>query len=408
MRVYLHEEQFRSFFLKAKQEKFGNARATVYVFREEAVAHFYLNSAPVAPYAEKANGMLVLLPDSVAMDLDGCFMQFHQNTPLPNDVEFILMIPEMSVSAAVCYYRNSTDCFVRAEVVSVKAKSDLHSRSQGLIEVDELARKRVCIVGVGSFGAPIALELGKSGVGHLALFDPDRIEPENINRHPCGINDLGRLKVDAVKELLLRKNPFIEVSAFSLDVNEHLSELEAQIERADLVICVTDEKRSRLNTNQLVVRQSTPAIFSRAITRAIGGDVFRYRPGGPCLACLFGQGLYGNADEISTEAQSRRDAPAYMSNTDIGARIQAGLSVDILPIVQMSVKLALVELSRTTELPMSSLEEDLSMPFYIWANRRELIYEKWLPMKAFYNRNSIMRWYGVDVCKDNECLCCAV
>ncbi|MBN2068488.1 MAG: ThiF family adenylyltransferase [Opitutales bacterium] len=408
MRVYFYEEQLRSFLRESGKKELLQACAVVYVFRAESVAHFYLNPTPVSPYAEQAKGLLLVSPDSMVMDEGENFRQFCQKMPLGNDVEFVLLVLGADDSSAVCYYRDRADCFVRAEVVSVKKKGDFHSRSRGLIEVDSLARKSVCIIGLGSFGAPIALELTKSGVGHLALFDPDRIEPENINRHPCGINDLGRLKVDAVRELVLRKNPSIIVNAFPFDVNEHLGELEAQIEQSDLVVCVTDEKRSRLNTNQLVVRQSTPAIFSRAITRAAGGDVFCYRPGGPCLACLFGQGLYGNADEISTEVQSRRDAPAYMSNTDIGARIQAGLSVDILPIVQMSVKLALVELSRTTELPMSSLEEDLSMPFYIWANRRELIYEKWLPMKAFYNRNSIMRWYGVDVCKDNECLCCAV
>ena len=88
----------------------------------------------------------------------------------------------------------------------VPRKSELYTRSKGLLEVGALEAKKVLIVGLGSGGAPISVELAKAGVGHFILMDFDRIELHNIARHICGVNELGRLKVNAVKDAILLKN----------------------------------------------------------------------------------------------------------------------------------------------------------------------------------------------------------
>ena len=81
-------------------------------------------------------------------------------------------------------------------------------------------------MGLGSGGAPIAVELAKAGVGHFILIDFDRIELHNISRHICGVNELGRLKVNAVKDAILLKNPYAQVETLAIDINRHLDELE--------------------------------------------------------------------------------------------------------------------------------------------------------------------------------------
>lgn len=50
-----------------------------------------------------------------------------------------------------------------------------------------LEGKRVMIVGLGSFGSQIAIELAKAGVGSYSLWDFDRVELHNLARHTCGI-----------------------------------------------------------------------------------------------------------------------------------------------------------------------------------------------------------------------------
>jgi molybdopterin/thiamine biosynthesis adenylyltransferase len=291
----------------------------------------------------------------------------------------------------------------------VPKKSELYSRSKGLLEVDVLEKKSVAIIGLGSFGSNIAIELSKAGIGSFKLFDFDRVELSNIARHTCGINDLGRYKTHAIRDAILQKNPFAKVSTFEININENESLLVSELKDIDIILCLTDENQSRSRLNALAIEHKKEIIYGRAITRAEGGDVFRYIPEGnrPCLACLIGKGLFNfQQEEISSERQADRDLPVYTSAENRAAAIQVGLSSDILPICNMIVKLTLVELSKGLNSGLSSLEEDLVADYYIWANRREIKYKNLPKMEYKANQLSILRWYGVRVNKDPNCIIC--
>ena len=111
------------------------------------------------------------------------------------------------------------------------AEDDIYSRSAGLIENDALMKKRVLIIGLGSFGSVIAVDLAKAAVGHFALMDFDRLERHNVVRHACFLKDVGRLKTDAVEELILGKNPYATVDKFPVDMNERLDLLAQEIDQ---------------------------------------------------------------------------------------------------------------------------------------------------------------------------------
>jgi molybdopterin/thiamine biosynthesis adenylyltransferase len=291
----------------------------------------------------------------------------------------------------------------------VPKKSELYSRAKGLLEVDMLEKKTVAIIGLGSFGSNISIELAKAGIGNFKLFDFDRVELSNISRHTCGINDLGRYKTHAIRDAILQKNPFANVSTFEININEHPDLLLSEVKDVDIILCLTDENQSRSRLNALAIEHKKKIIYGRAITRAEGGDVFRYIPceNKPCLACLIGKGLFNfQQEEVTSERQANRDLPAYTSAESRAAAIQVGLSSDILPICNMIVKLTLVELSKGLNCGLSSLEEDLVADYYIWANRRENKYKNFPKMEYKANQLSILRWYGVRVNKDEYCLSC--
>lgn len=291
----------------------------------------------------------------------------------------------------------------------VPRKSELYTRSKGLLEVGALESKKVLIVGLGSGGAPIAVELAKAGVGHFILMDFDRIELHNIARHICGVNELGRLKVNAVKDAILLKNPYAQVETYDIDMNKQLDILEKCVAESDLTIVATDEYASRYNINARLVKLGKVGLFGRAVTRAEGGDILRVRPGGPCYACLTGNPIYHQNDEITDVRRARELGviPAYVSDEDAHAMVQVGLSTDIAPINNMMVKLALNELSRGIECGISSLIEELTYDYYIWANRRDFQFANWAPFNRNPNRHlTILRWYGVKLKKDSECLEC--
>ena len=295
-----------------------------------------------------------------------------------------------------------------AELMLIPSAENMFSRSKGILEVDVLRDKRVMIVGLGSFGSQIAIELAKAGVGSFSLMDFDRVELHNLSRHTATVGDLGRLKTNVIEEAIHGKNPYARVEKFPVNINEDLPLLYDEVGKADLVICATDNNTSRFNLSKALVEKGKVGIFGRAITRAEGGDVFRYRPGGPCYCCLVGEGGL-QEEEISDVASARRDGriAAYVSPEDAEAMVQVGLSSDIEPICNMMVKLALVELSRGRESGISSLEGELVYDYYMWANRRERHYASWKPMPSAGGMPTILRWYGARIAKEESCPICS-
>lgn len=69
----------------------------------------------------------------------------------------------------------------------------------------------VGIAGLGGLGSPVAIALARTGVGTLILVDFDVVEPSNLNRQQYFYNQIGMPKVEALKENLLRMNPYVEL-----------------------------------------------------------------------------------------------------------------------------------------------------------------------------------------------------
>lgn len=314
---------------------------------------------------------------------------------------FIVLVT--SESDSVVYEIDKGELILRPNEY-IPARTELYSRNKGILEVNILKGKRVMIVGLGSFGSQIAIELAKAGVGQFALFDFDRVELHNLARHTSSVNDLGRLKTDVIYDAIKGKNPYAHVDKFPININEDIPLLNEEIAKANIIICATDNNASRFNISETLVKQKKIGIFGRAVTRAEGGDVFRYIPGGPCYCCLIGTGWYDStAEEITNVGQ----LPGYTSPEDAEAFVQVGLSSDIEPICNLMVKLALVELSKGKSSGISDLENEFVYDYYIWANRRERRHANWAPMPNAGNKPTILRWYGAHIKKVDSCPLCS-
>jgi sulfur carrier protein ThiS adenylyltransferase len=80
---------------------------------------------------------------------------------------------------------------------------------------EELRKKRVFIAGAGGLGSNVAVSLVRAGVTDLSIADFDRVEPSNLNRQQYFRDQVGMLKVDALKENLLRINPDLKIKTIS-------------------------------------------------------------------------------------------------------------------------------------------------------------------------------------------------
>lgn len=71
-----------------------------------------------------------------------------------------------------------------------------------------LRQSSVGIAGAGGLGSNVAVSLARAGVGRLVIADFDTIEPSNLNRQQYFIDQVGRPKVEALRENLLLINPY--------------------------------------------------------------------------------------------------------------------------------------------------------------------------------------------------------
>ena len=274
---------------------------------------------------------------------------------------------------------------------------EVFSRNRGVLESNLLADRKVAIVGLGSGGATIAVELAMAGVGRFLLCDHDRLEVHNVGRHLCDLRDLGRLKTRAVRDRILARNPTARVDLLEGDITSDPQGFAAAVADCEVIVGATDNNRSRRLINRLAVERGVPAIFGRAFTRACGGDVIRVRSDGPCYECIVG------SDDESAPRFLGGEIPAY---SDRPAPVEPGLALDILPISMMCARLTLQELVRGSGSTLESLDDDLRTPIFIWANRREDRFADWKPMGATYRHTTVMRWYGFASPKRAGCPVC--
>jgi molybdopterin/thiamine biosynthesis adenylyltransferase len=75
------------------------------------------------------------------------------------------------------------------------------TRQADLIPCEVLGEK-ITIIGAGAIGSWTALALAKMGFGDITVYDHDTIEMENMNSQFYPRRDVGRLKVDALADLV--------------------------------------------------------------------------------------------------------------------------------------------------------------------------------------------------------------
>jgi molybdopterin-synthase adenylyltransferase len=288
---------------------------------------------------------------------------------------------------------------------------EIYSRNKGLLETDLLKNKKVLIIGLGSFGSQIAVDLAKSGVGNFTLIDYDILEAPNIARHVCDLRDLGRFKTKAIKDHIKARNPEANVKTFEKSVFDNPLLIQEEMTDSDVVICATDNNPSRELICSLAYYLEKTVLYGRAFTRAYGGDVFRQKKGGPCYSCLIDL-LKNTAEEVSNLKQSQALSPAYVSLVDVNSNIQVGLAVDIQPFCNLMSKLTLLELGRNfEENHLKSLDDELSFDFYLWLNRpdRKSLYQTSpfnKPIIQGQNPLKILNWVGIHVKQDSNCQNC--
>lgn len=73
-------------------------------------------------------------------------------------------------------------------------------------------KQEIHIIGCGAIGSTIAEMFTRLGFQSLYLYDFDKVSDHNITNQMFRMKDIGRLKVDALEEILKEINPDIKIS----------------------------------------------------------------------------------------------------------------------------------------------------------------------------------------------------
>ena len=86
-------------------------------------------------------------------------------------------------------------------------------RQRDLVPPDALARCHAIVIGVGSIGRAVALQLAATGVPAMTLYDPDGVAVENLAVQGFCETDVGTPKVHAVANVCHEQFPRLELHA---------------------------------------------------------------------------------------------------------------------------------------------------------------------------------------------------
>ncbi len=167
-----------------------------------------------------------------------------------------------------------------------------YSRQIMLPQFDVAGQQRLLdshalIIGMGGLGSPVAIYLAAAGVGRLTLVDFDNVDLSNLQRQIVhSTTDIGRPKVESVREHLLALNP--EITVETIDHKLEGDELLAAINSVDVVVDASDNFATRFQINDACVQVRKPLVSGAAIRMEGQVAVFHNeQDDSPCYRCLY-------------------------------------------------------------------------------------------------------------------------
>ena len=112
------------------------------------------------------------------------------------------------------------------------------SRFSGTEWYNEIQKSRVIIAGVGGIGSNVAFQLARMTPASIVLYDDDRVETVNMAGQLFSRDDVGKLKVNAMANMICNYTNSYQVMA----VADRFTEL---TEAGNIMICGFDNMRAR-------------------------------------------------------------------------------------------------------------------------------------------------------------------
>jgi molybdopterin/thiamine biosynthesis adenylyltransferase len=250
---------------------------------------------------------------------------------------------------------------------------------------DVLSRTKVVVVGAGGVGLPLITMLGRLGVGHIVVIDPDRLEPENLPRMPEArrldammplrllpgtkrlADRLSTKKVRLARRAVRRANPKARFVGIAQDVKEPAAARE--MIDADYIFLAADSHFARMIVNVVSHQYLVPAVQigtrievdqATGLVGDIRSHVRQILPTSGCLRC----------NELIDDTKVQEES--------IGsAERERNRYIDEIPAPSVITFNTMTAAHAVTDflLALGELVQDQAQPGYLWSRPRKRSYE---------------------------------
>jgi len=291
----------------------------------------------------------------------------------------------------------------KLKVESYGMYQSIFSRNKGILETDVMKNKYVVILGCGSVGSLVAMELARAGVENFFLTDPDIVEYHNVCRHQCGIEDVGDLKINALSRKLRNINPNVKILKFEGQVQNAPKEMldEFCLNHDAVFVGCADNRAADVYSNRISIYYDASFVSIGFWERAYAGEIFYHIPnkGMPCYECALGSG--GN---VSARAQANHHIYSNQEQTE-GMKFEPGISVDINFITSIGIKIIIDILNRNNEGYIPRLLNDLKQYTVICNTNNPEIGGEMVEIFSYPLQvsTSLVVGFGAEKCKNAKC-----
>ncbi len=158
-------------------------------------------------------------------------------------------------------------------------------REVGEAGLEKLRKKTVTVIGAGGLGSPILQYLVGSGLGHLHVYESDKVDISNLHRQTLYVTqDVGKAKAEIAKRRLLEVDAGCDVQVFQTQFTPK-NALEC-LKGADFALDASDNFATKFLVNDACVRLGIP--FNISGVARFDGQSLTVLPGTTaCYRCIF-------------------------------------------------------------------------------------------------------------------------
>lgn len=147
----------------------------------------------------------------------------------------------------------------------------------------ELSDRKVGIVGCGSLGSKVAMQLARTGVGAMVLLDDDVFFEGNLVRNELSVSDIGFHKSRALRKRLHAVNPSLRIETRQIrlggqESSETIVSAMKQLSECDVIVDATADAAAFNIISAVCRRAKIPAVWGSVFAGGIGGVIGRALP----------------------------------------------------------------------------------------------------------------------------------